>query len=254
MIEDTTGEEVHDTDMARFRVTPRNVEGRARLKRREVDLDDALVEDTPPSKIKGTRPQENHDVEGSSKVRSRFGSVARGIKGKHPRLDVQESAQKRTRSVNVARGIKAKHSRSRKHRDVNEGEIHETTYRASLNGMKTLIEELNLSEEHKNDDPVGALTASSATFFHSTAFAFIVFPFSPTMRSLTSLSTSSLFALVISMPNPHCLQRYQQFVDCFAQAGQHIIGTPSLQQYFQESNSSRNGSRTLTDGCLRTLS
>ncbi|KAG5541764.1 hypothetical protein RHGRI_021557 [Rhododendron griersonianum] len=131
-------------------VTPRNMEGRARLKRREVDLDDALVEDMPPSKIKGTRPQENHDVEGSSKVRSRFGSVARGIKGKHPRLDVQESAQKRTRSVNVARGIKAKHPRSRKHRDVNEGEIHKTTYRASLNGMKTLIEELNLSEEHKN--------------------------------------------------------------------------------------------------------
>ncbi|KAG5528562.1 hypothetical protein RHGRI_029296 [Rhododendron griersonianum] len=131
-------------------VTPSNVEGGARLKRREVDLDDALVEDTPPLKIKGTRPQENHDVEGSLKVRSRFGSVAHGIKGKHHRLDVQESAQKRTRSVNVARGIKAKHPRSRKHRDVNEREIRETVYRASLNGIKTLIDELNLSEEHKN--------------------------------------------------------------------------------------------------------
>ncbi|KAI8559184.1 hypothetical protein RHMOL_Rhmol04G0153300 [Rhododendron molle] len=105
-------------------VTPSNVEGGARLKRRVVDLDGAVVEDTPPSKIKGTRPQEKHDVEGSSKVRSRFGSVTGGIKGKHPRLD--------------------------KHQDVNEGEIHETTYRASLNGIKTLIEELNLSEEHKN--------------------------------------------------------------------------------------------------------
>ncbi|KAI8528711.1 hypothetical protein RHMOL_Rhmol12G0168700 [Rhododendron molle] len=71
----------------------------------------------PPSKIKGMRPQENHDVEGSSKVRTKFESVARGIKGKHPRLDVEESAQKRTRSDSVARVIKAKHPCLRKHHE-----------------------------------------------------------------------------------------------------------------------------------------
>ncbi|KAI8558700.1 hypothetical protein RHMOL_Rhmol04G0117200 [Rhododendron molle] len=47
-------------------------------------LDDAIVEDTPPSKI----AQENHDVKGSSKTRARFGSVPRGLKTKHPRLDL----------------------------------------------------------------------------------------------------------------------------------------------------------------------
>ncbi|KAF7144859.1 hypothetical protein RHSIM_Rhsim04G0179000 [Rhododendron simsii] len=65
-------------------VKPTNVEGRARLKQKDVDLDDVVVEDTPPSKLKGMRPQENHDVEGSSKVRTRFGSVTRGIKAKRP--------------------------------------------------------------------------------------------------------------------------------------------------------------------------
>ncbi|KAG5531469.1 hypothetical protein RHGRI_026178 [Rhododendron griersonianum] len=147
------------------------------------------------------RRQENHDVEGYSKVRTRSGSVARGIKAKHPRLDVEESApirtrsgsvargikakhprldveesapkctrskseargikakhprldveelgQKRTRSGSVARGMKAKHPRSRKHRAVNVGEIRETAYRANLNGIKTLIEELDLSDDHK---------------------------------------------------------------------------------------------------------
>ncbi|KAF7135737.1 hypothetical protein RHSIM_Rhsim08G0155200 [Rhododendron simsii] len=93
--------------------------------------------------------QENYDVEGSSKRRTRFGSVARGIKAKHTRLDVEESVQKRTRFGSVARGIKAKHSRLRKHRDENKGEIREIAYHASLNGIKTLIEELNLSDEHK---------------------------------------------------------------------------------------------------------
>ncbi|KAI8562944.1 hypothetical protein RHMOL_Rhmol03G0075300 [Rhododendron molle] len=68
------------------------------------------------------RPQENHDVKGSSKIRTRLGSVARGIK--------------------------AKHSRSRKHRNVNCGEIRETAYHANLNGIKKLIEELNLSDEY----------------------------------------------------------------------------------------------------------
>ncbi|KAG5564092.1 hypothetical protein RHGRI_000314 [Rhododendron griersonianum] len=154
-------------------VTSRNVKGGVRLKPREVDLEDAVVEDTPPSKIakkslKCMRPQENDGVEGFSKIRTRSGSAAREIKGKHPQLDVEESAQKRTRSRSVAQEIKAKHPRARKHRNVegsskikakhprarkhqnvNEGEIRETAYRASLNGIKTLIEELNLSDEHK---------------------------------------------------------------------------------------------------------
>ncbi|KAG5515137.1 hypothetical protein RHGRI_036245 [Rhododendron griersonianum] len=170
VVEESGGEE---GDMARFRVTPRNVKGGVSLKPREVDLEDAVVEDTPPSKIakkslKCMRPQENHDVEGFSKIRTRSGSAAREIKGKHPQLDVEESAQKRTRSRSVAQEIKAKHPRARKHRNVegsskikakhprarkhrnvNEGEIRETAYRASLNGIKTLIEELNLSDEHK---------------------------------------------------------------------------------------------------------
>ncbi|KAG5520451.1 hypothetical protein RHGRI_033139 [Rhododendron griersonianum] len=54
------------------------------------------------------RPQENHDVEGSSKILTRFGSVAREIKAKQSQLDVEESGQKRTRSGSVAQEIKAK--------------------------------------------------------------------------------------------------------------------------------------------------
>ncbi|KAF7151536.1 hypothetical protein RHSIM_Rhsim02G0177400 [Rhododendron simsii] len=69
------------------------------------------------------RPQENHDVEGSSKIRTRFGSVAREIKAKKPRLDVEESEQKCTRSGSVAQGIKAKDPCSRKPRDDNKEEI-----------------------------------------------------------------------------------------------------------------------------------
>ncbi|KAG5540170.1 hypothetical protein RHGRI_020410 [Rhododendron griersonianum] len=46
-------------------------------------LDDAIVEDTPPLKI----AQENHDVEGPLKTRTRFGSVPRGLKAKHPQLN-----------------------------------------------------------------------------------------------------------------------------------------------------------------------
>ncbi|KAF7120080.1 hypothetical protein RHSIM_Rhsim13G0135500 [Rhododendron simsii] len=95
------------------------------------------------------RPQENPNVVGSSKVHTRSGSVARGIKAKHPRLDVVKSTPKRPRFSSVAQGIKAKHPHLRKHQDVNVGEIRETAYRASLNGIKTLIEELNLSDDHK---------------------------------------------------------------------------------------------------------
>ncbi|XP_058185765.1 uncharacterized protein LOC131302990 [Rhododendron vialii] len=56
---------------------------------------------------------------------------------------------KQTKSRSVAQGIKAKHPRSKRNRDVNVEEIRETAYRASLNGIKTLIEELNLSDDHK---------------------------------------------------------------------------------------------------------
>ncbi|KAF7127520.1 hypothetical protein RHSIM_Rhsim11G0077700 [Rhododendron simsii] len=98
VVEESGGEEGDETDMARFRV----------------------------------RPQENHDVEGSSKIRTRFGSVTREIKAKKPRLDVEESEQKCTRSGSVAQGIKAKDPCSRKPRDENKEEICETTYQASL--------------------------------------------------------------------------------------------------------------------------
>ncbi|KAI8543832.1 hypothetical protein RHMOL_Rhmol08G0250000 [Rhododendron molle] len=175
VVDASGGEGKGETDMGRSRGKHTNERGGARLKQKEVDLDDAVVENTPPSKIKCKRPPENHDVEGYSKVRTRSGSVARGVKAKHPRLDVEESAPKRagsgsvtrgfkakprrleveesapkrTRAGSVARGRKDKHPRSRKHRAAHVGEILETAYRASLNGIKTLIEELDLSDDHK---------------------------------------------------------------------------------------------------------
>lgn len=109
-------------------------------------LDDAIVEDTPPSKI---RQRPRLDVEESTHKRARSGSAARGSKAKRPRHGVEGSTHKHTRSGSAARGIKAKQPRARKHREVNCGEIRETAYRASLNGIKTLIEELNLNDEHK---------------------------------------------------------------------------------------------------------
>ncbi|XP_058181102.1 uncharacterized protein LOC131299530 [Rhododendron vialii] len=128
---------VADSGGKQLRVTPRNVKGGAKLKQREMVPNDAIVEDTPPSKIaknslKCLKAQENHDVEGSSKTRARFGSVPRGFKAKHPQLDVVESTPKRTRFDSVARGIKAKHPRSMKPRVENMGEMRETAYRASL--------------------------------------------------------------------------------------------------------------------------
>ncbi|KAI8536558.1 hypothetical protein RHMOL_Rhmol10G0266700 [Rhododendron molle] len=78
------------------------------------------------------RPQKNHDVEVPSKIRTRFGSVARENKAKKPRLDVKESAQKRIRSRSVARGIKAKNPCSRKPQDEKKEEIRDTAYRTSL--------------------------------------------------------------------------------------------------------------------------
>ncbi|KAF7144820.1 hypothetical protein RHSIM_Rhsim04G0141300 [Rhododendron simsii] len=139
------------------RLKPTKVERGARLKQKEVGLDDAVVEDTPPSKIKGMTPKENHDVEGSSKIRTRFGSVAREIKVTHPRPDVEESTQKCTRYGSVARGIKAKHPRSRKHRDVDVGEIRETAYRGSLDSAPSVNpsvepELANVAEEDEDED------------------------------------------------------------------------------------------------------
>ncbi|KAI8536556.1 hypothetical protein RHMOL_Rhmol10G0266700 [Rhododendron molle] len=52
------------------------------------------------------RPQKNHDVEVPSKIRTRFGSVARGIKAKNPC--------------------------SRKPQDEKKEEIRDTAYRTSL--------------------------------------------------------------------------------------------------------------------------
>nr|AFK41700.1 unknown [Medicago truncatula] len=60
------------------------------------------------------------------------------------------------------------------------------------------------------------------------AFCLIFFPLSPTINSLISFSTSSLFTLVsISAPISHSLQIYLQFVGCSAKKGQHNIGTPA---------------------------
>uniref|UniRef100_A0A7C9CS20 Uncharacterized protein n=1 Tax=Opuntia streptacantha TaxID=393608 RepID=A0A7C9CS20_OPUST len=59
------------------------------------------------------------------------------------------------------------------------------------------------------------------------AFLFISFPFSPSINSLTCLSTSPLLTFAsISIPIPHFLQQNQQLVCWSAKKGQHIIGTP----------------------------
>ncbi|KAG2685830.1 hypothetical protein I3843_10G136800 [Carya illinoinensis] len=56
----------------------------------------------------------------------------------------------------------------------------------------------------------------------------ISLPFSPSINSLTSLSTSSLFTLrSISMPMPHSTQANLQFVCCSAMNGQQSTGTPA---------------------------
>ncbi|KAI8526721.1 hypothetical protein RHMOL_Rhmol12G0017600 [Rhododendron molle] len=49
-VETSDGEGGEETDMARFRVTTHDVEGSATLKQREMNLDDVIVDDTPPSK------------------------------------------------------------------------------------------------------------------------------------------------------------------------------------------------------------
>ncbi|KAG6657607.1 hypothetical protein CIPAW_04G102100 [Carya illinoinensis] len=69
--------------------------------------------------------------------------------------------------------------------------------------------------------------ASSAFFFHSTAFCLIAFPLSAAIISLTSASISSrLTSLLTSMPIPQLVQAYRQLVCCSAKNGQQIIGTP----------------------------
>jgi len=77
-----------------------------------------------------------------------------------------------------------------------------------------------------DDEPLIPVVAS-AFDFHSIAFLFISLPFSPSINSITSFSTSSLFAsLSISMPTPQSTQANLQLVCCSEKKGQHSIGTP----------------------------
>src|ERR1044072_6697590 len=77
------------------------------------------------------------------------------------------------------------------------------------------------------EHPAG-LVSSSAFFFNSIVLCLIFFPLSPTISSLISFSTSSLFTLVsISIPISHSLQIHLQFVGWSAKNGQHNIGTPA---------------------------
>ena len=79
------------------------------------------------------------------------------------------------------------------------------------------------------DDVPSGPTASSANLFHSIAFSLIFAPFSPSISSFTSFPTSSLLTfLSISMPTPHSLQLYLQFIGWSPKKGQHSIGTPAL--------------------------
>ncbi|KAH0983862.1 hypothetical protein GBA52_011039 [Prunus armeniaca] len=58
---------------------------------------------------------------------------------------------------------------------------------------------------------------------------FIFLPFSPSINSLISFSTSSLFASsLISMPIPHSLQVYRQFICWSPKNGQQSTGTPAV--------------------------
>ncbi|GLT31168.1 hypothetical protein SLA2020_059240 [Shorea laevis] len=78
------------------------------------------------------------------------------------------------------------------------------------------------------DDPEGLAAAASAILLHSRAFFLISLPFSSSINSLTSLSTSSLLtSLFISIPIPHSVQQNRQLVCCSAENGQQIIGTPA---------------------------
>ncbi|KAG2711931.1 hypothetical protein I3760_04G101100 [Carya illinoinensis] len=94
--------------------------------------------------------------------------------------------------------------------------------------------------------------ASSAFFFHSTAFCLIAFPLSAAIISLTSASISScLTSLLTSMPIPQLVQAYRQLVCCSAKNGQQIIGTPpqTLSKVEFHPQCVR---KTPTDGCART--
>ncbi|KAG7977452.1 hypothetical protein I3843_05G032400, partial [Carya illinoinensis] len=71
-------------------------------------------------------------------------------------------------------------------------------------------------------------TASFAIFCHFVACFFISLPLSPSINSLTSFSTSSLFTLQsISMPMPHSMHANLQFVFWSSPNGQQSIGTPA---------------------------
>jgi len=84
------------------------------------------------------------------------------------------------------------------------------------------------------EEPLG-LAASYAFVFHSIAFFFISLPLSPSINSLTSFPTWSLFTSpFISTPIPHLLQANQQLVCCYEKNGLQINGT--LQLTLQVSN------------------
>ncbi|XP_058225350.1 uncharacterized protein LOC131334384 isoform X2 [Rhododendron vialii] len=159
------------TDMARFRVTPIDVEGSATLKQREMNLDDAIVEDTPPSKqVCETSSGVTHrNVEGSGRLKQRILSLSDDTP---PSTQVHETSKGRTKNEarrgscvasmdggkctkrrskpgSVEQAMNTKHVCSRKPPVGNNGEIRQTAYRSSLNGIRTLFEELDLSKGHK---------------------------------------------------------------------------------------------------------
>ncbi|KAI8532880.1 hypothetical protein RHMOL_Rhmol11G0250500 [Rhododendron molle] len=160
-----------ETDMARFRVTPHDVEGSATLKQRGMSLDDAIVDDTPPSKqVCETSSGVTHrNVEGNGRLKQRVLSlnddappstqVHETSKGRTKNevrrgsyvasKDGGKSTKRRSKPGSVEQAIKTKHARSRKPLVGNNGEIRQTTYRSSLNGIRTLLEELELCKGHK---------------------------------------------------------------------------------------------------------
>jgi len=82
------------------------------------------------------------------------------------------------------------------------------------------------------------LAASSAFVFRSIAFLFIYLPLSPSITSLKSFPTWSLFTSpFISMPISHLLQEHQLLFCCSAKNGKQRNGTPQLRLSSQGPNS-----------------
>ncbi|KAK3419023.1 hypothetical protein EUGRSUZ_H04761 [Eucalyptus grandis] len=84
---------------------------------------------------------------------------------------------------------------------------------------------MNLSKSLKDGPPRPA--ASTALSFHFLAFSLIFFPPTPSITSRTRASISSrLTSWFTSMPIPHSVHEYRQFVCCLAKNGQQMRGTP----------------------------